>query len=70
MARPITSTSSIALMPPPVLCELADLCLRIGHGFTGERWTWDTVQTIERLWRESCLAIDAKLGVETDWGQW
>jgi hypothetical protein len=55
---------------PKPLCELAALCLRIGHGFTGEKWDWKTVEKILQLWQDSCLAVDKKLGVESDWGQW
>jgi hypothetical protein len=56
-------------LAPPSLRELAALALRIGHGFTGEIWTWSTVGEIQRLWRESCLALDAHLGIQADWGQ-
>jgi hypothetical protein len=55
---------------PQPLRDLAGLTLKIGHGFTGEKWTWQTVEEIERLWRESCLAIDAQIGTKADWGQW
>jgi hypothetical protein len=55
---------------PPPLRKLADLALRIGHGFTGETWTLETVDEIRDLWRESCLAVDQLLGVEPDWGKW
>jgi hypothetical protein len=55
---------------PAPLIELADLCLKIGHGFRNEQYTWATVEEIERLWRESCLALDKTLGVTADWGQW
>jgi hypothetical protein len=56
---------------PVPLQELASLTLRIGHGFTGETWTTETIDEIRRLWRESCIAVDAMLGVEEpDWGKW
>lgn len=55
---------------PESLCELATLCLRIGHGFTGEIWTWETVDEIHRLWKQACLDLDASIGVKADWGQW
>ena len=55
---------------PAVLCELADLTLKIGHGFSDETWTIETVDRIRELWRESCLAVDRQLGTEPDWGSW
>lgn len=55
---------------PAVLAELADLALRIGHGFTDETWTVQTIDRIRELWRESCLAVDQLLGVEPEWGSW
>ena len=56
---------------PAPLKELAAFTLKIGHGFSGEEWTWDDWQTIWRLWEESCLAVDRQLGVEEpDWGEW
>jgi hypothetical protein len=53
---------------PKPLKELADLALRIGHGFTGEIWTVQTIQTVRELWQQSCLAVDRMLGIEPDWG--
>lgn len=56
---------------PQPLRELAELALRIGHGFTDEQWTMETVERIRELWKQSCLAVDRMLGVEKpDWGQW
>lgn len=55
---------------PDPLKELAALTLRIGHGFTGETWTMGHVERIRELWQASCLAVDAMLGVEADWGSW
>lgn len=55
---------------PPALRELAELSLRIGHGFTGETWTKETVTRIRELWEQACLEVDAMLGVEAEWGQW
>lgn len=55
---------------PPTLIELADLTLRIGHGFTGETWTMDHFQEIRDLWRRACLEVDALLNVKADWGEW
>lgn len=55
---------------PEPLRELAALTLRIGHGFTGETWTIETVDRIRELWKESCLALDEMLGIESDWGEW
>lgn len=55
---------------PKPLRELADLTLRIGHGFTEETWTIETMDRIRELWRDSCLAVDRMLGVEPDWGKW
>lgn len=55
---------------PEPLRELAALTLRIGHGFTGEVWTVETIDEIRELWKQSCIAVDAMLGVESDWGEW
>lgn len=55
---------------PEPLRELADLTLRIGHGYAEEVWTIETIDRIRELWRLSCLAIDERLGVEADWGEW
>lgn len=55
---------------PEPLKKLADLTLRIGHGFTGETWTIETIDEIRDLWQQSCLAVDRLLGVEPDWGEW
>jgi hypothetical protein len=54
---------------PAPLRELADLTLRIGHGFTGERWTIETADRIRSLWQEACLEVDRRLGVDPDWGE-
>lgn len=29
-----------------------------------------TRDRIRELWRLSCLAVDERLGVEADWGEW
>lgn len=55
---------------PDVLIELADLCLLIGHGFTGKTWTMEHVDRIRELWRASCIAVDKQLGVKPDWGSY
>jgi hypothetical protein len=55
---------------PAPLKELAALTLRIGHGFTDETWTVETMDRIRDLWRESCLEVDRILGVDPDWGEW
>jgi len=55
---------------PEPLKQLASLTLRIGHGFTEEMWTVETIDEIRRLWKESCIAVDRMLDVESDWGQW
>lgn len=55
---------------PDCLVALADLALRIGHGFTDRTWTWDDVKLLRELWRKSCIELDRRLGTEPDWGQW
>lgn len=55
---------------PEPLKELAAFCLHIGHGFTDEIWTLDDLKRIHELWQEACLALDQRLGVKADWGQW
>lgn len=55
---------------PAPLLELADLCLRIGHGFSGEKWNWETVEKIQQLWQDSCTALDEGMGTVPDWGQY
>lgn len=55
---------------PEPLRELGSLALRIGHGFTGETWTMEHVERIRDLWKQSCLALDERLGTKPDWGQW
>jgi len=34
------------------------------------RRTIEHVDRIRELWRLSCLAVDERLGVEADWGEW
>ncbi len=55
---------------PQPLCELADLTLEMGHGFTGKTWTPEHWMRIHDLWRESCLSLDRTLGNNPDWGRW
>ncbi|HTZ63498.1 MAG TPA: hypothetical protein VMB51_05285 [Solirubrobacteraceae bacterium] len=55
---------------PEPLKELAELALRIGHGFTGETWTMEHVKRIRELWKAASVAVDRMLGIEPDWGQW
>lgn len=55
---------------PAPLKELASLTLKMGHGFTGQKWTKADMDRVRELWRESCLAVDRMLEVEPDWGQW
>lgn len=50
--------------------ELRELGLKIGHGFTGEKWTEDVVEKASVLCREIALLIDKKLGLEAELGQW
>lgn len=57
-------------MAGPRLIQLADLMLRIGHGFTGEKWGPPTWRQIHTLWQEACLEVDTKLGVDAEWGTW
>lgn len=56
---------------PPSLIELADLCLRIGHGFLQEEiYDETTLKRIRELWQQSCLDVDKRLGTNPDWGTW
>jgi hypothetical protein len=55
---------------PAPLKQLADLTLRVGHGFTGESWTPETWNEIWQLWKRSCLAVDRRLGLTPEWGRW
>lgn len=55
---------------PPSLIKLADLCLTIGHGFTGDIWTENDLKMIRHLWKQSCIEVDKMLGTKPDWGQW
>lgn len=55
---------------PKPLKELAALTLQMGHSFTGKQWTNADMERVRELWRESCLAVDAMLEVEADWGKW
>lgn len=56
---------------PAQLVELADLVLSIGHGFLEHAWTKETVDKIFQLWKDSCLAVDEQLGVQSgEWGRW
>jgi hypothetical protein len=56
---------------PQSLCDLASLMLRMGHGFTGQRWTWDDYERVRDLWKQACLDVDRRLGVaRPDWGEW
>src|ERR1044072_4426996 len=52
----------------PPLCELADLTLKMGHGFTDTVWTVEDMDRVRELWKESCLALDLRLGTIPDWG--
>lgn len=56
---------------PECLCQLADLTLEIGHGFVRDAvYGEEEYERIRELWKESCLALDEKLGVTPDWGHW
>lgn len=55
---------------PKPLRELAELTLRMGHGFEDTLWTVDDFDRVRVLWRESCLAVDEQLGAAPDWGEW
>jgi len=61
-------------LAPGPLRELADLTLRMGHGFRldgSPPWTWEDWQRVRALWRDACIAVDRQLGVaEPDWGSW
>jgi hypothetical protein len=50
--------------------ELRDLGLKMGHGFTDTLWTADDIHKLQRLVEQISLAIDKKLGLKGDWGQW
>lgn len=55
---------------PQPLIELADLTLKIGHGFTGQTWTIADLDRIRELWQASSEALDKALGATPDWGEW
>jgi len=55
---------------PPSLRKLASLTLSMGHGFSGAVWTWEHWEEIHKLWRQACIALDRRLGVKPDWGEW
>jgi len=50
--------------------ELRELGLKMGHGFSGTLWTVNDITKLRRLIQKISLAIDKKLGLESDWGQW
>lgn len=55
---------------PSSLIALADLCLEIGHGFTGKLWTAETMKEIRSLWKKACIEVDEMLGTSPEWGKW
>lgn len=56
---------------PEPLRELAELMLQMGHGFRSDRtWTHEDWDRVQRLWRDSCMELDRKLGTRPDWGRW
>lgn len=54
---------------PLSLIELADLTLRMGHGFTGYPWTIEDLDRCYGLFKQSCLELDRMLGICPDWGE-
>ena len=55
---------------PEPLKALAAVTLEIGHGHGSQKLTLEHVDKVRELWRESCLAVDQMLGVESDWGEY
>lgn len=55
---------------PAPLKELAELTLMMGHGFSDRIWTWEDWLHMRELWKQSCLAVDAMLGIDADWGNY
>jgi len=50
--------------------ELQSRGLKIGHGFTGEKWTERDFEECYVLCREIALLIDKQIGLEAQLGNW
>lgn len=57
---------------PESMKLLASTVFGMGRNFIGDKMMWgeEHWQIVKNLYEQAALDLDARLGVETDWGQW